>query len=791
MQEDAAYPQSPPPPDSPPANKKGRVIIVAVRNSGRVRLHKARENSNGTFSVGKTWNLDELTRVESFSSPNPLTDEDVQYAQWAGDSGFIVTLVKPYYWQAGTAKEKEFFIGSLVKIYRKYTQGKVPELVGFSAKEIEQMLGVPGQRGLPSQSRLPPVEIGQSLESSQLSMSASPTPIASSPQSPELLRLSQGPPSRLPVSLDDRAPLQLRGSQLQPQNASSAYTAVSSNVGEPRRGSFQDRIMRQPASREPILSPPERDTRQPLGREQTRPMPSQPASTNPPQDFAAQPSGSEFVARRSNSSEVSNVSSRDPTLPSHQSQRRQGQPDVVSSERQIAPNAPGLSSSTVNLWKPNGALSGSKRDPSPRSLRPPTAQSMNSSVSSRNDESVDEPIRNALPERKRPPILGLENNSSQHSLGRESPSGGVSSMAIPPSRKAEIRSVSRSSNENSRPPVSDRMPGGFYPSPVPSESIEEDGVLPKAPVVIPAYKPDEAEEEPDSAPTLSDSVVSPPVRPSSPKDEEEYRPGLGPMVKNKSAKDVASTLRKAATAYNAFKPRAGGAGDKLRQLQTKTSNEPDGITGVIPAPSLARVDSDTTSAETAKSPTTEQPPAPPVETEEPPQLTVFSSLTPAPLQPRKPEEPPPRAPDSSPDPEESAAKLAEIEQARRNRRRSNQQAKYLSALGVDTTLLEGRGLDFESMLTDFGWRSSILRSKKIEVLEAGLRRELGRVEAGSWLGHLEQKDERVGAVGKMLDKAIAECDELDGLLTLYGVELSVGSRLAWLSHYQADLITEP
>jgi hypothetical protein len=47
------------------------------------------------------------------------------------------------------------------------------------------------------------------------------------------------------------------------------------------------------------------------------------------------------------------------------------------------------------------------------------------------------------------------------------------------------------------------------------------------------------------------------------------------------------------------------------------------------------------------------------------------------------------------------------------------------------------------------------------------------VEAGSWLNHLEQKDDRVEAVEKMLDRAIAECDELEGLLTLYNVELSV------------------
>lgn len=63
--EDAAYPSSPAPPNSAPDNKKARVIIVAVRRSGRVRMHKARENSDGSFSIGKTWMLDDLSAIQT------------------------------------------------------------------------------------------------------------------------------------------------------------------------------------------------------------------------------------------------------------------------------------------------------------------------------------------------------------------------------------------------------------------------------------------------------------------------------------------------------------------------------------------------------------------------------------------------------------------------------------------------------------------------------------------------------------------------------------------------------
>jgi hypothetical protein len=81
-------------------------------------------------------------------------------------------------------------------------------------------------------------------------------------------------------------------------------------------------------------------------------------------------------------------------------------------------------------------------------------------------------------------------------------------------------------------------------------------------------------------------------------------------------------------------------------------------------------------------------------------------------------------------------------------------------------------LEFESLLSELGWGNNELSSKHIESLENDIKREIARVEAGSWLNHLEQKDDRVESVERMLDRAIAECDELEGLLTLYNVELS-------------------
>src|ERR1700733_4578030 len=79
-------------------------------------MHKTRENANGTFSIGKTWGVDQLEKLEE---TNPL--------------GFIITIQKPYYWVTDTTKEKYTFVTALVQVFRKFTGGKTPEIVGFES----------------------------------------------------------------------------------------------------------------------------------------------------------------------------------------------------------------------------------------------------------------------------------------------------------------------------------------------------------------------------------------------------------------------------------------------------------------------------------------------------------------------------------------------------------------------------------------------------------------------------------------------------------------------------------
>jgi hypothetical protein len=116
-------------------------------------------------------------------------------------------------------------------------------------------------------------------------------------------------------------------------------------------------------------------------------------------------------------------------------------------------------------------------------------------------------------------------------------------------------------------------------------------------------------------------------------------------------------------------------------------------------------------------------------------------------------------------------------QERRRKHREDNTAKYCQALGIDASFLDGRGLDFDEILTDLGWSGRLNDDKKIEDLEADIRREIGRVQATSWLGNIEQQEGKIDQLAKLIDKTIEECEELDGLLTLYSHELSVSTRI--------------
>ncbi|KAK5781784.1 hypothetical protein RI543_000972 [Arxiozyma heterogenica] len=116
--EDAKYPSSRPGPDSKLEYKKKRILILSslAEPPYTVFLHKARENQDGSFQIGRTWNFHDLTRIE----------RDTEIPE-----GFLLTISKRYYWQTNSSKERTVFIKSLVKIFSQTFDGHVPELINW------------------------------------------------------------------------------------------------------------------------------------------------------------------------------------------------------------------------------------------------------------------------------------------------------------------------------------------------------------------------------------------------------------------------------------------------------------------------------------------------------------------------------------------------------------------------------------------------------------------------------------------------------------------------------------
>ncbi|TVY86896.1 Exocyst complex component, partial [Lachnellula willkommii] len=261
----------------------------------------------------------------------------------------------------------------------------------------------------------------------------------------------------------------------------------------------------------------------------------------------------------------------------------------------------------------------------------------------------------------------------------------------------------------------------------------------------------------------TESAVEPPPPPAAvPVPEEpveEARPGLGPMIKKKSKGDIANSFLKAAktaNALNSFKPRAGGAAERLREMQAKTSTEgPDGITGVVPAPSLVRSMSGDVPTVSTPLPTPSTPQAPVV----PVPVEKSSPHKPADAIPEVKITVPPRA-------------MLVVLKGPRPKPPSETMQKELASLGIDPSILTGRGSELVDLWEQFGWVGEGIRTKNVDQMQDEIERELNKAQAGGWMSRIDEEDERVAAVMKGLDKTIEECDELDGLLTLYNVELS-------------------
>lgn len=811
VQEDATYPQSPPPPTAPASNKKGRVIMISVRNTGRVKLHKARENANGTFSIGKSWPMEDLSAVENYVHMEPKNQDEEQKKLWAGDKGFLVTITKPYYWEAGTAKEKEFFIGSMVKIYNKYTKGDFPILTGFSATELNSLTN--GRPHLATAEG----KAGGKAENREEAQDPAVQRQAPPPEPRQFPPKSPGPPPRRPGELSSgpsdegrrgptaqtsnpnfrRPPGEFAGPRRpgQPDDQMRGGSRPSTADDQRRPSPFNPNqntppmpaLRQKPSMEQSLRSRPSGDSmrpRPPPARDPVPPTPPMPSQTLTPQSSMSGFGGRPETPQTSGDYVMN--------LPAALSPGRRVQAEDARSQRsQRSLDEQSFDSATPSMpppeqRRPNGFPS-PRRDPSPRGLRPGTAQSSASSNFGRNDEAPPE----APPQRRRPFMDAQPSSMSQRSVASTDNEGAFHTpsgtppppLEVPPRRRPQeiperLKSASR---DGPQPPQN---------APPPSQSMQPPtSPLPPPPAIAPEPSIPVPEEEaiPDSS---SEIPAAQPVETPPQVEEKEPAPASSrfPMLKKTvipaaGTAETANKFRRAAAAAGAFKPRAGGAAAKMFAKETKTSDEPDGISGVFvpkrPAPVEApKEEAEKRLEEPASRPTSSRlsRDLPKITTEVVPAVTVSSPLSPALENVESQPEPTVQETARAPTPEKLEAKAHEAAadpEPRKKKRRSNQQVMNISRLGIDPSIMDERGLGFESLLTELGWGSNAIAPKHIENLEMDIKREIARVEAGSWLNHLEQKDDRVEAVERMLDRAIAECDELEGLLTLYNVELSV------------------
>ncbi|PBL01169.1 exocyst complex component sec3 subunit [Armillaria gallica] len=106
--------------DSPETGgTKPRYILLSQTINGNGFLHKSKLNTNGTFSVGKTWRLPELRAVQVTSVQS-----------------FNITLSRTYRWRTENAADQVKFLEALIPLFHTVTGGKAPlQVEGFPSTE--------------------------------------------------------------------------------------------------------------------------------------------------------------------------------------------------------------------------------------------------------------------------------------------------------------------------------------------------------------------------------------------------------------------------------------------------------------------------------------------------------------------------------------------------------------------------------------------------------------------------------------------------------------------------------
>lgn len=766
----STHASTPPPPQArSPEVEKQRIIIVAVRKSGRVRMHKSKENSNGTFSIGKTWNLDDLTRIQSFSSPTV----DPSLKQAAGETGFVITVQKPYFWDAQTEKEKKFFIATLVKIYGKYTNGKTPDLTGFDPRELDQVLG-----RRPPPPRPPP---GESMGQRNVSGSSA----ANVPSIPSVPSVPNVPPQPVPPQPTQLASSPMRPGPL-PTNKSSpagSFDSTRSQQAALRRlgasdksqdsvpaslspGRSDDAASLPPRSRGGITGPGA------LGRfGESSPEPAPPVAApvtaeRPPERKrppieAMKPPPAQFADKDLVPAPLmSPGKKKDPVLPPPRSTNRMspGQNSMAQAsdsgslrDRAISQNESLRAKSSSTSLKNTGPTPFSRASP----LNEPPLPQQKSTPPEPEDSrpGLGPMMKQKKPAPEPPPKVPLDAPSDVQEP-KDDTRPGLGPMRRQRNVTPDFIAASVGNEDDDPRP-------GLGPMIKSKKSIPE---------LAPSPPPEESEEaRPGLGPMIKNKTsITDLSSPPSPEESQDSRPGLGPMIKGKKSKgELAGSMWKAAAAAGAFQPRRGGAGERLRMARNKSEDGPDGITDVVPAPPRPP-------SSDAKAAGTPEPPEPEEKNGVLPEVkvTVPQTSRPASRQTAEKNLPPEPSPaqDEQPPQEEERRAVA-----------TGNDIKYLATLGIDpaqapTFLDNPKSVQLREWMDVAGFvPGEQMRACTWDHMKTDLDRELDKAQAGGWLSRFREDDERIDAIKGGIDHVILECDQLDDLLTLYSAGLGVSA----------------
>ncbi|KAK6330169.1 hypothetical protein TWF730_004665 [Orbilia blumenaviensis] len=668
--EDAVHPSAPPPPDYQPAAdaRKNRVIIVAVRKSGRVRLHKARENNTGSFSIGKSWYLDDLTHIEN----DP------------GCTGFTATIGKPYYWQTRTSREKEAFVASLFRIFKKYTGGKSPVLIGFDS--ITALSG----EGRPSTGNS---EMFQGDQLNGNSQSPAVTPTISTPSHAEHSR------------------------QFSSVSSHSSRPSITTDT-EPVRPELQTRLSDTLTNPRMQRRPTNESTRQPIS----------PATYEPKHSF------SESVQR-----------------PEEQSITSLPEPAAG-----MAPRGNGFLDQS-NQQKASGGLPTSPRG-APRGGFPTSPKTSQMQPIQTNLE----PQRSSTPQALSPQATSPQAPSPQATtpLGPSAPPSTAPIISLPQGPRLALANKGSSKDIAARFKLAaDAYAAGGALSKGHHKQRGIPSPAPPASAALPAGAASEADRVRDLKGENTNTLK---VGVSISKEDllrgkitnlQESLPEKSPRRPESPAMQNLPESKKASisSASEAPSERAGSRQESRPIPSIDISSTPDS-TAMRREPSHDAV---------PKMPKTVVLDAPEIDAQGEPTATT----------------------------EEKPLGKQSLLSARHKRRRSaassSARNKYMSQ--IDFTNMT---VDLDAVLEEFGWDG---RNMKIDALESEVRQELAKVESGNiWIAtdsdNKAANTTKIEELAQQLDETLAQCDELDGLLTLYAVELmSLQDDIAYIENQSQGL----